>query len=132
LQYKKSARRTDIDEFEEFLKLPQENFAACDPVQWWAGCCVQFPNLSQLARDIMSIPGISLSFLCFSQPLRPCVGSAIAVERVFSGGRDTICLCHARLKADTIHTLMVVKQRLCLARMAIGERTGDGFDYINS
>ncbi|KAF7341381.1 Transposase-like protein [Mycena venus] len=43
-------------------------------------------------------------------------GSAVAVERVFSGGRDTIGLRRASLKAETIEMLMFVKARLRLAR----------------
>jgi hypothetical protein len=41
-------------------------------------------------------------------------GSAVAVERIFSGGRDTISLLRARLQPDTIRTLMLVKKRLHL------------------
>ncbi len=43
-------------------------------------------------------------------------GSAVAVERIFSGGRDTISLQHASLQADTIHILMLVKKRLHYTR----------------
>jgi hypothetical protein len=43
-------------------------------------------------------------------------GSAVAVERVFSGGRDTISLRHSRLKPETIRTLMLVKYHLRLRR----------------
>ncbi|KAJ7038439.1 hypothetical protein C8F04DRAFT_951076, partial [Mycena alexandri] len=43
-------------------------------------------------------------------------GSAVAVERVFSGGRDTIGIRRASLKAETIEMLMFVKARLRLAR----------------
>jgi hypothetical protein len=39
-------------------------------------------------------------------------GSAVAVERIFSGGRDTISLRRASLQADTIRILMLVKKRL--------------------
>jgi hypothetical protein len=46
----------------------------------------------------------------------PVTGSAVAVERIFSGGRDTISLRRARLQADTIRTLMLVKKRLHLVR----------------
>jgi hypothetical protein len=42
-------------------------------------------------------------------------GSAVAVERVFSGGQDTISLRHASLHADTIWILMLVKKQLHLA-----------------
>lgn len=52
-------------------------------------------------------------------------GSAVAVERIFSGGRDTISLRRASLKAETIRTLMLVKQRLRLARRAIRDILGD-------
>ncbi|KAE9401928.1 hypothetical protein BT96DRAFT_817181, partial [Gymnopus androsaceus JB14] len=52
-------------------------------------------------------------------------GSAVAVERVFSGGRDTILLRRASLKADTIHTLMVLKARLRLAWSEITEALRD-------
>ena len=44
------------------------------------------------------------------------LGSAVAVERVFSGGRDTISLRRASLKAQTIRVLMLVKRKLHLAR----------------
>ena len=43
-------------------------------------------------------------------------GSAVAVEWIFSGGRDTISLRRASLNADTIRILMLVKKRLHLAR----------------
>lgn len=36
-------------------------------------------------------------------------GSTVAVERVFSGGRDTIGIRHASLKPETVRTLMLVK-----------------------
>ena len=47
-----------IDELKEFFKLPQENFDSCDHIKWWAGRRSQFPNLSCLAHDILSIPGL--------------------------------------------------------------------------
>ena len=47
------------------------------------------------------------------------LGSAVAVERIFSGGRDTISLRRASLKPDTIRVLMLVKQRLRLARVML-------------
>jgi len=52
------------------------------------------------------------------------LGSAVAVERIFSGGRDTISLRRASLKPDTICTLMLVKQHLRLARQAIQDIVG--------
>lgn len=46
----------------------------------------------------------------------PPIGSAVAVERIFSGGRDLISLRRASLKPDTIRALMLLKQKLLLRR----------------
>jgi hypothetical protein len=87
-----------------------------DPVDWWFAKKREFPCLYWFVHDIMSIPGKfqaatkQLSLLYISQ------GSAVAVERVFSGGKDTISLRRARLKPDTIRTLMLVKHHLHLRR----------------
>ena len=54
----------------------------------------------------------------------PSLGSAVAVERIFSGGRDTISLCRASLKPETIRTLMLVKQHLRLTREAVKDIVG--------
>jgi len=40
----------------------------------------------------------------------------IEVERIFSGGRDTISLRRASLQPETIRILMLVKRKLILAR----------------
>jgi hypothetical protein len=54
-----------------------------------------------------------LSGLVIISPTDPCIsGSAVAVERVFSGGRDTISLRRASLGAETIRDLMLVKHEL--------------------
>ena len=42
----------------------------------------------------------------------PFLGSAVAVERIFSSGRDTISICRASLQPDTIRTLMVLKHHI--------------------
>ncbi|KAJ7929497.1 hypothetical protein B0H13DRAFT_1596254, partial [Mycena leptocephala] len=52
-------------------------------------------------------------------------GSAVAVEHIFSGGRDTISLRRSSLNADTIRTLMLVKNRLRMRRRDITARLGD-------
>ena len=41
----------------------------------------------------------------------------MAVEHVFSGGRDTISLRHASLKPSTIQRLMLIKHKLLLAHL---------------
>ena len=54
--------RLNIDEIEEFFKLPPEGFAV-DPIQWWAGRRAQFPNLSCLARDVLYSWCVSITHL---------------------------------------------------------------------
>ncbi|KAF5328727.1 hypothetical protein D9619_011460 [Psilocybe cf. subviscida] len=98
-RYKKD--RVPVNELEEYFKLSAEDFDTCKPLEWWLGRKCQFPNLYRLACDVLSIPG-----------------SAVAVERIFSGGRDTISLRRASLVPKTIRVLMLVKQRLRLARVA--------------
>ncbi|KAG1721466.1 hypothetical protein EDD22DRAFT_778871, partial [Suillus occidentalis] len=46
-------------------------------------------------------------------------GSAVAVEQIFSGGRDTVSMWCTSLKPETIRMLMLVKAKLCLARTAL-------------
>ncbi|KAF5338562.1 hypothetical protein D9758_016540 [Tetrapyrgos nigripes] len=87
-----------------------------DPLEWWHARCDQFPSLYRFARDILCIPA---NFTFYAS------GSAVAVERVFSGGRDTVSLRRASLKAETIQALMVVKAQLRMARIAIVEILGD-------
>jgi hypothetical protein len=48
--------------------------------------------------------------------LTPLLGSAVAVERIFSRGRDTISLRRASLQPETIKVLMLVKKKLRLER----------------
>ncbi|KAJ3980145.1 hypothetical protein F5890DRAFT_1420172 [Lentinula detonsa] len=60
----------------------------------------------------------TISHLLFS-------GSAVAVERVFSGGRDTIALRRASLKPETIRTLMLLKAQLRIARKQVNEILDD-------
>ena len=116
-RYSKKERLT-YDELDEYLKLHPENFDSCCPFQWWQGRRAQFPNLYRLATDVLSIPGkISISFFfCGLAHWVKCLGSAVAVERIFSVGRDTISLRRASLQPNTIRILMIAKHRLHLAR----------------
>ena len=55
------------------------------------------------------------------------LGSAVAVERVFSSGRDTISLCRASLMPETIRILMIAKQHLKLRR----EKALNAWNFYN-
>ncbi|KNZ77773.1 hypothetical protein J132_03831, partial [Termitomyces sp. J132] len=92
-RYKNKSRQ--VNELEDYFKLSPESFNHCDPLQWWFKRRALYPTLYCLARDILAIPG-----------------SAVAVERIFSGGRDTLLLHRASLHPETIRMLMIVKQRL--------------------
>jgi hypothetical protein len=75
----------------------------------------------------MSMPG-SFSYSSSSTPELRLIfgtGSAVAVKRVFSGGRDTISLRRSRLKPETIWTLMVLKHHLCLKRKTLENLVDD-------
>ena len=91
-RYKRTNRWVS-DELEDYFKLGQEDFDACRPLDWWLGRRAQFPNLYRLARDILAIPGeLFLLHFRVNDRLREYIGSAVAVEWIFSGGHDTISL----------------------------------------
>ena len=110
--------RIVVDKVDEYLKLPQEDFECCKPLQWWLGRCSQFPNLYQLICDIFFIPGKNLLPVELLGTKFNTVGSAVSVEHIFSDGRDTISLCHASLIPNTIWVLLV-KQHLRLAHISL-------------
>jgi hypothetical protein len=75
-RYKRRGPSTAESELENFFAVTSIGQAwETDPLLWWASQRDQYPHLYRLARDVLCIPG-----------------SAVAVERVFSGGRDTIAL----------------------------------------
>ncbi|KAF8440933.1 hypothetical protein L210DRAFT_3400461 [Boletus edulis BED1] len=53
--------------------------------------------------------------------ISPLLGSAVAVEWIFSGSHNTISLHRASLNPETIRTLMLVKQQLHLARTTLSK-----------
>ena len=74
------------------------------------------------ASLVISFPfqvNFHLLFLSLAIDIFFQTGSAVAVERIFSGGRDTISLRRASLKPQTIRILMIVKRKLVLAREKI-------------
>jgi hypothetical protein len=117
--YASSATTTSAaDELDQYLLIRPLGFSkgTPNPIIWWKCNRHLYPNTARLARDILSIPG--RFFRCQSVKLAYQIssGSSVAVERVFSGGRDTISLRRSSLKPSTIRRLMLVKHRLLLAR----------------
>jgi hypothetical protein len=81
-------------------------------------CFLYWLEVLSLVKEVCMVTGIikvvvdwcDVSFLCYV-----FIGSAVAVEQVFSGGRDTISLRHTSLHADTIWIVMLVKKQLHIA-----------------
>ena len=104
---------TSINKLDEYFKLPPEDFETCSPIHWWMGQQAQFLNLFWFACDLLCIPGAYMVYdVFFSTKLSS--GSAVAVEHVFSGGRNTISLHHASLHPQMIKVLMLSKKKLHL------------------
>ena len=60
-----------------------------NPLSYWQNQSRQFPAFSKIAKEILSIPG-----------------SSVSVERVFNFGGDIIELCHHFLSPETLSSLM--------------------------
>ncbi|KAF5359917.1 hypothetical protein D9758_013966 [Tetrapyrgos nigripes] len=82
------------DELNRYLSTDPE--AVKDPIQWWTSKSSEFPCLSRMAMNYLSIPATS-----------------VAVERVFSRGRILISHIRNGLSAQTMRSL------LCLGSWSI-------------
>jgi hypothetical protein len=56
-RFNKNRNEGTRNELEEYLQLLPEEYWDCDPFSWWGQRRVRFPNVSRLARDLLSIPG---------------------------------------------------------------------------
>ena len=74
--------------------MPCEN-PTVDPLDHWKTNSKECPNLSAVAKDILSI-----------------TGSSVSVERIFNCGRDIIGLRRHSLKPETFSALMFGKYNL--------------------
>ena len=86
--------RPAIDELNRYLDSKAEEWSDDkDYVRlWWKAHQIEYPILSQAARDIL-----------------PCSASEVDVERLFSGCRDVIGIRRHSLKAETVRILMLLK-----------------------
>jgi hypothetical protein len=98
---KKSSRRNELD---EYLALGVENVK--DPLMWWFDNRKAYPNLSRMALDYLSIPG--MFFLAPPQTLYTnCFpATSTAVERVFSQGRHLLHFTRNRLSPSSIRAYL--------------------------
>ncbi|EUC67535.1 hAT family dimerization protein [Rhizoctonia solani AG-3 Rhs1AP] len=83
----------------EISKYLREDLTEMSPLVWWRLNAHRFPRLAAMARDYLCIPGTS-----------------VAVERVFSAGRDLISVRRASLSAETIRTLMNYRAAIMLEK----------------
>jgi hypothetical protein len=79
---------------------------------------LMYPNISRLAQNILAIPDTAIHPLAVMMPNVMTAGSAVAIECIFSGGRDAISLRRASLKPEAIQEVMTSKHKLLLARRA--------------
>ena len=86
--FQHSSSGTTSDEVDQYLNLPVKS-SSIDPLQWWKSNAPQLPVLCSVAKDILSIPG-----------------SSISVERVFNVRRDVIGIRRSVLNQETISALM--------------------------
>ncbi|KAF3762264.1 HAT dimerization, partial [Cryphonectria parasitica EP155] len=66
-----------------------------EPLVWWAARKAEFPALSQMAFDVLSIPAMSSE-----------------CERVFSQGKLTMSSQRRRMKSSTLELLLCLKDWL--------------------
>ncbi|KEP45855.1 HAT family dimerization protein [Rhizoctonia solani 123E] len=85
-----------VNEIRQYL---EEEVTPLLPLEWWRLNAHRFPRLAAMARDFLCIPGTS-----------------VAVERVFSTGRDAISVRRASLSAETIRTLMNYRAGIMLEK----------------
>eukprot|EP00474_Spongospora_subterranea_P005608 CRZ06066.1 hypothetical protein [Spongospora subterranea] len=83
-----------MNEVDTYLSLHCED-PNVDPVYYWKAHSMQFPLLSIVAKNVLSIPG-----------------SSVAVERIFNCGRDMIGLRRQSLKPETMSALMFGRSTL--------------------
>jgi hypothetical protein len=100
----RSSRPTERNECLEYIDSPNEvdyQLDSEDPLyesnvlQFWKNNTARFPNLAQMARDILAVQG-----------------GSVGVERVFSMGRDVIPYRRNRLESKSIRATMIVKSYL--------------------
>jgi hypothetical protein len=83
-----SASKTNTPEIDQYLELVVESYSI-DPLQWCKTHIPEFPKLSSVAREILAIPG-----------------SSISDEHIFNVGRNVIGIRRNSLNSETISPLM--------------------------
>jgi hypothetical protein len=108
----------------EISRYLREDLTEMSPLAWWRSNAHRFPKLAAMARDYLCIPGkfghIG-GFELSTNHLMYFLGTSVAVERVFSAGRDVISVRRASLSAESIRMLMNYRAGIILEKR-IGRR----------
>lgn len=81
-----------------------------DVLMWWHDHEHQYPKLSRMALDFLSIPGtlVAPSDVCI--PTNKCTAAtSVSVERVFSIGRLLLSHVRSRMSGQTTRALLCLK-----------------------
>ena len=85
-----TAERTIVDEYKTYLEIPHK--PCPQPFEWWRGRDVEWPSLTNMALDMLSIPLMSAE-----------------CERVFSAAGYLINTRRNRLRGDTIEAVTCLR-----------------------
>jgi hypothetical protein len=86
------------DEVARYLNDPLTGSDSQSLFQEWANLAPRYPQLTQMAKDILAIPA-----------------AGVGVERLFNIARDTVSYRRGHLAADTIEEIMIIKYYLSSA-----------------
>ena len=95
----------EVDELDEYLSLPIERVR--DPLAWWWEHSHTYPQLSAMAFDFLSAPGMYCLLIILPLMLIfESSGTSTAVERVFSKGHQLLSYTRNRLSPSSIRSLL--------------------------
>ena len=129
------------DELARYLSTDPEQ--VLDVLLWWTEHKATYPNLSRMALDYLSIPGMYPFTSEIDRHADTCFGTATStdVERVFSQGRLLLSHIRNRLLSQSIRALMclgswsqlgLVKDADIYAVTALAEVEGEEEDLVDS
>jgi hypothetical protein len=96
-------------ELRNYLNEPTQSFDGVeDVVRWWQMRQETFPNLSKMACNYASVPGMKTSIDIF-YVLQCVIASTVEVERTFSRGRVLLGHLRNRISAETTSRTMDLK-----------------------
>ncbi|CAB5188246.1 unnamed protein product [Rhizophagus irregularis] len=96
-----------ISEFDRYLNADQAQ-ALCDTLNWWKRHEKEYPNLSNMAKDYLRVPGLLLicfiyySIIFFNVKIFYLVTTSASAECIFSSAADIITYNRASLAPETL------------------------------